>query len=62
MVLRCMLTWNGLPSSSTRADLLGLIISLYYPGPVHTALDSAAVVTFAKFLIHHLSSHPHKAL
>eukprot|EP00973_Karenia_brevis_P035530 4898582-Karenia_brevis.AAC.1 len=47
---------DGLPSSSTRAELLGLIICLYYPGPVHTALDNSAVVTFANFLIKFLSS------
>eukprot|EP00973_Karenia_brevis_P020893 2871148-Karenia_brevis.AAC.1 len=47
---------DGLPSSSTRAELLGLILSLYYPGPVHTALDNSAVVTFANSLIKMLSS------
>eukprot|EP00973_Karenia_brevis_P094113 12420800-Karenia_brevis.AAC.1 len=47
---------DGYTSSSTRAELLGLIISLYSPGPVHTALDNAAVVTFAQFLLKQITS------
>eukprot|EP00973_Karenia_brevis_P000674 96310-Karenia_brevis.AAC.1 len=50
---------DGLPSSSTRAELLGLIISLYSPGPVHTALDNASVVSFAQILLHQLNHHPY---
>eukprot|EP00973_Karenia_brevis_P049929 6932497-Karenia_brevis.AAC.1 len=48
---------DGIPSSSTRAELVGLIIALYSPGPVHVAIDNAAVVSFAQFLIHHLCTH-----
>eukprot|EP00973_Karenia_brevis_P064902 9014037-Karenia_brevis.AAC.1 len=35
---------TGLPSSSTRTELLGLLGSLYIPQGVHVALDNQAVV------------------
>eukprot|EP00973_Karenia_brevis_P034255 4725144-Karenia_brevis.AAC.1 len=48
---------DGYQSSSTRAELVALILSLYAPGPVHVALDNASVVSFAQFLLHHLQHH-----
>eukprot|EP00973_Karenia_brevis_P045738 6334342-Karenia_brevis.AAC.1 len=37
---------DGLPSSSSRAELLGLIMGCYTPGPAHIALDNLSVVRY----------------
>eukprot|EP00973_Karenia_brevis_P092953 12414858-Karenia_brevis.AAC.1 len=42
---------SGLPSSSTRAELLGLLGALLIPQPVHVALDNKADVDYAQYLI-----------
>eukprot|EP00973_Karenia_brevis_P094568 12423157-Karenia_brevis.AAC.1 len=47
---------NGSISSSSRTELLGLIISLFSPLPLHVALDSAAVLHPARSILSWLCS------
>eukprot|EP00973_Karenia_brevis_P054969 7643094-Karenia_brevis.AAC.1 len=49
---------DGHISSSSRSELLGLILSLFSPAPVHVALDSAAVLHPAQKILDFLRLHP----
>ena len=49
---------DGPISSSTRAELLGVIITIMSNLPVHVALDSAAVLSPASRIHQHLLSSP----
>eukprot|EP00973_Karenia_brevis_P077240 10730199-Karenia_brevis.AAC.1 len=48
--LACTSYLRGFTSSSTRAELLGVIIALLAPTPVHIASDNLAVVKRAQHL------------
>ena len=49
---------NGPISSSSRAELLGLIVTIMSKLPVHVALDSAAVLSPASRIVGFLTSSP----
>eukprot|EP00973_Karenia_brevis_P069407 9651431-Karenia_brevis.AAC.1 len=48
---------DGHPTSSSRSELVGLILSLFAPVPLHVALDSAAVLHPAQAILSFLLDH-----
>eukprot|EP00973_Karenia_brevis_P008341 1128518-Karenia_brevis.AAC.1 len=49
---------DGYVTSSTRSELLGLIISMLCPMPIHNALDNLAVVNKANLYLEFMLKHP----
>eukprot|EP00973_Karenia_brevis_P010322 1398340-Karenia_brevis.AAC.1 len=54
--LESFLYLGGLPSSSTRAELVGLLGAVLIPGAIHIALDNQAVVNISNDIISSIAS------